>query len=336
MNAKWRILALLLVSTAVVAQDGDQPSASPADQSLIRVTTKRLSDVLSQPVIRVSAEVISLNHAQISAQATGEVLGIEVEVGDQVDKGEALVSLDCRQSKLNQAAARDSLKLARQEFKRAQSLGKTRAIAEQQLNQAQSTLDQARIQLKQTEIATENCVIKAPFSGVVTKRQIQLGAISNPGLPVLELLQTDAVEVEVQVSPAQLKSLQRAEGIEFVTQDARYAVAIRAALPMVNSSNNKRSLRMNFSNQTPYAGSAGELVWQLATQVIPVDYVVQRDAQLGYFIVEDKVARFVSLVNAQMGYPATVAGLSSKHAETRLIVEGRFRVEDGSSIKIIP
>ena len=285
--------------------------------------------------MRVSAEAISLNHAQISAQATGEVLGVEVEVGTEVEKGATLATLDCRQSKLNQAAAHNSLKLARTEFKRAQSLGKTHAIAEQQLNQAQSALDQASIRAQQTAIAVENCLIKAPFSGVVTLRQIQLGALANPGQPVLKLLQADAVEVQLQLDSAQLASLQNAGDIQFVSEDKRYPVSVRTVLPQVNSVNNKRSARLLFTRQLPFTGSAGDVVWSLNTPSMPVDFIVQRGGQLGFFIAEDDVAHFIPLANAQMGHPATLDEAVSDSNQVNLIVQGRYRVEEGSQIKIL-
>ena len=333
MKLAWLMLLSMLPFVAYAQTQG--AAAAEKDAVPISVTTIALSEVLTQPVMRLSADAISLNHAQISAQATGEVLTVEVEVGDQVQKGATLVSLDCRQSELNQAAARDTLKLARQEFKRAQSLGKTRAIAEQQINQAQSTLDQARIRLQQTEISVENCLIKAPFIGVVTTRQIQLGAIANPGSPVLELLQADAIEVELQVNDLQLERLQNAEDINFVMSDKHYALRVRSVLPLANGLSNKRSVRLQFIAQHPFVGSAGDVVWQLKTSVIPVDFIVQRADQLGYFIAEADVARFVPLEKAQMGHPAAVQNLASDPANTKLVVQGRYRVEDGSKIVIL-
>jgi RND family efflux transporter MFP subunit len=335
MKLAWLIFLPMLVLAAHAQQNAPDKAELESDAVPISVTTIALSEILKRPIMRLSADAISLNHAQISAQATGEVLTVEVEVGDQIQKGATLVSLDCRQSELNQAAACDSLKLARKEFKRAQSLGKTRAIAEQQINQAESSLDQARIRLQQAAISVEKCLIKAPFAGVVTKRQIQLGAIANPGSPILELLQTDAIEVELQVNDSQLARLQNAEDINFVISDKRYALRLRSVLPLASSLSNKRSVRLQFIAQHPLVGSSGDVVWQLKTSVIPVDYIVQREDQLGYFIAKEEMARFVALQNAQMGHPAAVEDLASDPANIKLIVQGRYRVEDGSKIVIL-
>lgn len=333
-SIKWIIL--LLLSQAVFAQQGDTVAIDEEEtREVISITTTQLNKVLINTVTRLSADAVSLNHAQISAQATGEVLDIEVEVGDTIVKGATLVTLDCRQSKLNRAAAQNSLKLARQEFKRAQSLGKTRTIAEQQLNQAQSTLDQARISQQQAEIAVENCSIKAPFDGVVTQRQIQLGALAVPGSQVLELLQTDAVEVELQLSDDQLTRLQKASDIKFEIGNVAYGVSIRAVLPLVNKLSNKRSVRLGFTQGYPLVGSAGDIVWAFDTPVLPVDFIVERNKELGYFIVEDNVARFVLLANAQMGHPAALEALRKNPEEIELIVQGRYRVEEGSLINVL-
>ena len=336
MKPRWVVvIVLVLVNTSWAQQAVNDSPEQDESPTIISVTVQPISEVLMLPEVRLSAEAVSLNHAQISAQATGEVLNIAVEVGDQAEKGQTLVTLDCRQSELNQAAAQDSLKLARKEYKRAQSLGKSQSIAEQQLNQAQSELDQANIRAQQTAIAVENCLIKAPFTGVVTDRQIQLGALANPGLPVMVLLQTDAVEVQLQLNDKQLQSLQKAGRALFVVNNTVYPVKLRAVLPLVNPLNNKRSARLLFTDQYPSAGSVGELVWSLDTPVLPVDFIVQRDDQLGFFIVDGQVARFVALANAQMGHPAVLGEALANPDQTMLIVQGRYRVEDGSQINIL-
>ncbi len=114
------VFSTALISTTYAQSTGtESPGTKPADVAdVITVTTLPLSEVWFERTLRASAEVVSLNHPQISAQATGEVLSIEVETGDLVENEAIMVRLDCRRSEFNQAVLDDAYALALKEFKR--------------------------------------------------------------------------------------------------------------------------------------------------------------------------------------------------------------------------
>ena len=320
---------------AVEAQQAD-PAGSPLNPvevaEAISVTTRPLSDVWFEQTLRASAEAVSLNHPQISAQATGEVMSIEVETGDQLEKGQVMVRLDCRQSEFNQAVLNDAYALALKEFKRSQSLQKNNAISEQHVTQAMSTLEQASIRKQQAALSVEHCLITAPFIGVVTERQIQLGAVAVPGSPVLTLLQTDAVEVRVRLTREELVSLSAATDIHFVSESRAYPLVLRSALPVIDSVSNKRAVRLRIVGEAPFPGAPGDVVWQSEGKFLPVELIVERENVLGYFVEEQGVAHFLPVADARLGHPARIDPDKMDAERVKVIVEGRFRLEQGSRI----
>jgi multidrug efflux system membrane fusion protein len=309
--------------------DGMQPEAV----DVITVTISPLSQVAFKRTLRASAEAVSLNHSQISAQATGEVLNIDVETGDLVENNAVLVRLDCRQSEYNQAVLNDAYALALKEFKRSQSLQKKNAIAEQQVTQATSTLEQASIRKQQALLSVEHCLITAPFSGVVTERQIQLGAVAVPGSPILKLLQTDAVEVRARLTSEELLSVWAAPKIKFISEGRAYPLSLRSALPVIDSVSNKRWVLLSINGEAPFPGAPGDVVWQAEGQYLPVELVVEREGGLGYFVEENGVAHFISLPSARLGHPARISSNSVESKNANVVVEGRFRIEEGSRIR---
>jgi len=321
--------------SVVEAQQAD-PAGSPLNPvevaEAISVTTRPLSDVWFEQTLRASAEAVSLNHPQISAQATGEVMSIEVETGDQLEKGQVMVRLDCRQSEFNQAVLNDAYALALKEFKRSQSLQKNNAISEQHVTQAMSTLEQASIRKQQAALSVEHCLITAPFIGVVTERQIQLGAVAVPGSPVLTLLQTDAVEVRVRLTREELVSLSAATDIHFVSESRAYPLVLRSALPVIDSVSNKRAVRLRIVGEAPFPGAPGDVVWQSEGKFLPVELIVERENVLGYFVEEQGVAHFLPVADARLGHPARIDPDKMDAERVKVIVEGRFRLEQGSRI----
>ncbi len=301
----------------------------------VRVTALPMAALWIQPVQSATAEVVALNHAQVSAQANGEVLKLGAEVGDEVEKGDILVELDCRQSELSEAVLNDVLSLARKEYKRAQSLQKSKTIAEQEISRLQSVLEQARIRILQAELAVEHCLIKAPFNGVVTTRQVQLGMIAITGAPMMKLLQADVVEVAASVDAAALNSLKASNNIQFKSAGMTYPITIRTALPLIDPASNKQRIRLDFIDERPYSGAAGELEWPADGQYLPSDLLIERQGQLGYFIAEEGIARFMILPEAAIGHPAKLGSNSDTLAEVLVILDGRFKLSDGDSVVLV-
>lgn len=326
----WLLLAGAMQASAQTAPPSE---AKPAGEAL-QITTIPLTDVWFKPLKRVPAVALSLNHAQISAQANGEVLRLAVEVGDSVSKGDLLVELDCRVSKLSEAVLNDVLELARSEYSRAQTLQKSRTIADQEIKRLQSSLEQARIRIKQAELSVENCRVTAPFDGVVTERQVQLGMLATPGLALLTLLQLDALEVEVQLSSDELRSLQESDEISFVVDEQSYPLALRAVLPLLDRMTNKRTVRLKFTSQAPLPGSSGDLSWPAAGHYLPADLLVERDAKLGYFVVEEGRAKFRVLEQARIGHPARLGPQSKAPQDVELVRDGRFGLQQGDRVEI--
>ncbi len=322
---------------SVQAQSGEvgarpEPGVAPEVAEVITVTTRPLSEVWFDLTHRVSAEVISLNHPQISAQATGEVLSIEVEAGDRVEKDAVMVSLDCRQSEFNLAVLEDAYELARKEFNRSRSLQKNNAIAEQQFSQAASALEQASIRKQQAALSVDHCLITAPFAGVVTERQIQLGAVAVPGTPILKLLQTDAVEVSARLTRDELASMEEAEAIFFEAGGRSHRLRLRSVLPVVDSISSKRTIRLSIQGEAPFPGEPGDVVWQAQGKYMPVGLLVEREGRLGYFVEREGVSHFMVLENARLGHPARIDAVATDPGATQVVVEGRFRIEEGSRI----
>jgi RND family efflux transporter MFP subunit len=323
-----------LQSARAQQKEGDlSGDALPEVVDVIAVTTSPLSKIVFNRTLRASAEAVSLNHSQISAQATGEVLKIEVETGDLAEKDTVLVRLDCRQSEYNQAVLNEAYALALKEFKRSQSLQKKNAIAEQQVTQATSTLEQASIRKQQALLSVEHCLITAPFSGVVTERQIQLGAVAVPGSPILKLLQTDAVEVRARLTSEELLSLWAASEIKFISEGQAYPLSLRTALPVIDSVSNKRWVLLSINGESPFPGAPGDVIWQAEGRYLPVELIVERAGSLGYFVEKSGVAHFVALSSARLGHPARIDRNSSEPEHVNVVIEGRFRIEDGSRIR---
>ena len=177
---------------------------------------------------RMSGTVYARNQVEIYPQIGAPVTAVEVETGEYVEKGQALVRLqsDVYRQRVRQAEA--SLRIARAEAKgakadldelraqleRAERLGEKEFQSEQeieslraqvagaeaayeqaegQVEQAEATLDERRADLSRT-------VIRAPISGHVGRRNVQVGQRVGPDTRIFTMGNLETVRVEVGVT----------------------------------------------------------------------------------------------------------------------------------------
>ncbi len=295
-----------------------------------RVTVAPLKDFLVFPEQSAPARVISLNDARISALISAQIEEITVKAGDAVAKGDTLARLDCRDARLALQAATARLSLAKKNAKRARALQQSSSIAEQTYNQTITEEIQARVNEKQTALQVQRCRITAPFNGVIVRRLAAVGELAAPGTPLLNMLDTDAVEVSAQIPNQDIATVSAAKNLLFRFDDKHFPVTMREALPQLNPGSQNREIRLIFNNDKALPGSSGRLQWRLTTPHIPPDLLSQRDGQTGIFIARDHKAVFHPLQNALIGHPAA----TTLPADTMIIVNGRFGLKHGDPIEI--
>lgn len=330
----------------IAADDGDPTTNVEGEVELLRVTTQPLSELVITAQYSAPARVISLNDSRISAEVQGRALSLSVEVGEQVSKGKLLLELDCRDyiNIKQQAAAalklsRTQYDLARKQFTRSQQLLRRNVISRESFDQVESQLltSEADIHLKQTsidsaELSISRCKIYAPFSGQITARHVQQGQLVTPGMQVFQLLQTDRLEIEADLSPDELVKAKASDALLFTSGELSQKVSIRSVLRQLNTASNTQQIRLeaNLPNASIISGLNGRLQWKDGTQKIPAEYLVRRENALGIMLAKAGKAYFHPIPDAIEGQPATV----KLPGTTAVIIVNRFSVNTGQRIRV--
>lgn len=334
-TTRARLWCTLLILTTLPGMAADRP---------VQVTTASLAEIAVHQHYSAPATTLSLNDSRISAETSGTLLKIPVQVGDRVQQGELLTSLDCRDNQLKLqraeaalASAQARLTLAQRQLTRTRSLHKSNSISEERLNQQEAELRiaQADQQAQQTAIAEarlnrQRCEIRAPFAGVVRERLAGEGEWVNPGQPLIHLIDLQRLEISAQVSVDLVSSLEKATSIVLESNQGVFPVKLRRVVPVVESLGRNREVRLQFVAERAMPGSSGRLLWQSQQTYVPADLPVRRGDTLGLFILEQGKARFIPLPGALEGHPTPV----DLPADTRLVIEGRQALSDGSAIKL--
>ncbi|WP_103026631.1 efflux RND transporter periplasmic adaptor subunit [Salinibacter altiplanensis] len=220
---------LLLLSGCSSSSDGDsqrsrgQGNSSPPSVEAVQARGGTLP--LQE---RMSGTVRARNQVTIYSELSEPVVAVEAQTGDYVEAGEPLVRLrretyqqQVRQSKaaLRNAKAeaqgaqaglrelRSQLKrterLADQDFESQQQLESLRAQVEQAkatYEQAQAQVEQAEATLEEQRTALRRTVVRAPVSGQVGQRNVEVGQRVGPETRLYTMGNLDSVEVRVEVT----------------------------------------------------------------------------------------------------------------------------------------
>jgi RND family efflux transporter MFP subunit len=191
--------------------------------------------------------------APVSARAGGYLRRWTKDIGSRVQKGELLAEIETPEldQQLSQAiAARNqtaaSLELARTTVERWEALRKRDAVSQQELEERRSAFTQAKANLAGADANVERLRqlesfkrVVAPFAGVITKRNVDIGDLIDSNKPLFLLSQTDPLRVYVNVpqsyahlvKPGQAATVTQTElrGRSFKGQVARTASSIDAS-----------------------------------------------------------------------------------------------------------
>ena len=173
------------------------------------VSAARVQSVDLEEEIRASGDLEAKLHTMIAAEIEGRITGISVDEGAFVEAGSTVIEIDPERRELELAADRAHLSEAwagfRKEKSQAARIRKLRTeniSSEQALEEAETALSLARSKyaarradMGVAERALADASVRAPFSGHVAKRAVQLGEFVQKGAPLFELVALDPLEV---------------------------------------------------------------------------------------------------------------------------------------------
>jgi membrane fusion protein (multidrug efflux system) len=187
----------------------------------------------------------------INSSMAGLVQQIKFESGQSVSQGQILVQLDADVERSNLQSAQASLKLAKANLARGQSLVTSDNISKATLEQRQSEYEVASAQVSALIAQIDKKVISAPFDGVLGIRKINVGQYLEAGQPIVNIQDLTLMLVNFSVSQKELSDLKVGQKIRMTT-DAypmkAFEGEISAIEPLVNQETGMIEVQGRFDN----------------------------------------------------------------------------------------
>src|SRR5699024_2723478 len=123
---------------------------------------------------------------ELKAENTGMVTAIMVKEGSQVEKGQVLAVIDDKFLSLDRQTAEDNYQKLLTDKARYENSFKTDGVTQAELDEINLQLRNAENRLKETQRRSNDAHIKAPISGIINKKHIEIGAYLAPGSPLFD------------------------------------------------------------------------------------------------------------------------------------------------------
>jgi membrane fusion protein (multidrug efflux system) len=170
----------------------------------------------------------------VSADLPGLVASIEFESGKRVRAGDVLVRLDAKQEQAQLAAAEAQQRLAHLNFERMKVLQAERVAAQADFDRSEAEAMQAEARVNEIRATLDRKTIRAPFSGILGIRQVNLGQYVNPGQAIVPLQSLDPVYVDFAVPQQEMRNVRVGAELD-IAVDGAPGVAARGRITAINS-----------------------------------------------------------------------------------------------------
>jgi len=354
---RWLPGVLLATLLAACADDGDGGEAeAPARVRVVEVGTAGFGERFD-----VSGTLVAEREARLSPRVDGLVARVHVDAGDRVRAGQTLMELDpavgrqaLSRTRADVAAAETAAAEAGRRADEARRLARDQFIAASQADTLVAEAESARAALAAVRAASreqaelvDRHVLPAPFDGVIAEKLAEAGEWVQRGTPVLSLVATDRVRLDVQVPQERYADLGtgtevrvRADALGGETLPAR----VLARVPVTDPGARTFLLRLQVDDPQgrllPGTSARAEIAVPARTDAlaVPRDALLrQPDGGYSLFVVEDGDGGLVArqrTVEVVRDSGEQVALSGGVRRGERVVVRGNEALRDGQAVRL--
>jgi membrane fusion protein (multidrug efflux system) len=183
------------------------------------ITTVVVKQETWPTTLNVVGTMAAVHGVTVSADLPGTVDKITFDSGKPVQQGEVLVELDTRQERAQLAAMEAQRDLAKVNYARYDQLLKEGVISRADYDKAMADQRQTEANVGEVHATIERKTIRAPFSGVLGIRQVNLGQYLAAGNPIVPLQSLNPIYVNFSVPQQDLNQVQVGHDVQLASDD---------------------------------------------------------------------------------------------------------------------
>ncbi len=242
------IAKLLIISSLMVAMSCGENKIETVDNRPSVVVKVSSPTTENNIFISASGKIEAVQNANLSTRMMGFINKIHVKVGDQVKKGQLLISIHSADISAQKAQATASIteatayfKNAEKDYNRFKALYNDNSATQKEMDDITANFEMAKARLEaanqlkiQANAQLSYSNITAPFSGIITGKYTNKGALANPGIPLLSIETPGKFHVIAMVPESEITNIKT--GSEVMVQVKSIHETIKGKVTEISTS----------------------------------------------------------------------------------------------------
>lgn len=352
------ILSAVLFSSC--SQD-DKKSVQNTDAP-ISVTVNQSTTNSTGSVATATGKLVARNSVNVSTRMMGYITSMRGEVGQNVTAGQALVSINSTdiQAKGGQANAQishaqASFNIARKDYERFLNLYKNQSASQKELDDmrahyemAQAGLQAARQMKNEVNSQYKYTNITAPISGTITAKFAEQGDMASPGMPLLTIESSGALQAQVLVSEKDITMINQGMSVQVSLKSINKTVSGTVSeisksatttggqyMVKINIPASKELLPGMFVNvQFPFKNSGKTNQDFQESIMVPKSALVENGQLTGVYVVSSQNTAVLRWLKIGKTFGDEVEVLSGLNAKESYIISANGKLYNGAKIQI--
>jgi len=352
-NTVTAVAALVALAFAA-AGCGSAPETAARGGKEVGATTAPAARVDVPRTVMAAGSLEAAESAMISTRMMGWVRKVHVEAGQQVAKGDPLVSIDDGDLRAKKAQAEAGIAEAKAVLANAETMvGRfERLYAEESVSKAQldevttgrdraaAGLAMAQAGLREVNVHLGYLDIVAPAAGVVARRMVDPGDMANPGMPLIVLEQPGRMKVVAHVGERDVASVQAGDSVTVdVTSlpGADYRAVIDRVVPAANPGSRTYDVEAHVDNADGRlrSGMFARMAIPVGTRpavVVPAAAIIRRGQLTGVWTVDDAGRAGLRWVRVGREFGENVEVLSGLAGGETVVVSAAAPLVEGDKV----
>jgi len=306
----------------------------------VTVDTVKLDKV--NRTITMVGNLAASKELSIAAEMQGKITSLDVEVGQDKQRGEVIATVDNKLRQLAVEKARVNFEKSKRDLERYENLLAGGSITQQQLDDARDTHENNRIALENAQKELSNSVVTAPINGTITEKKTELGAYVSPGTPLAYIVDVATLKVKVNASEANVYALKVGDRVD-IRSDVYPGVTFNGRITFVSPQGDDAHnypVEIELNNSGRHNLKAGTFV-NVSVSVpsggdmpcIPRSSLLGSTKNASVYVAKDGVARIRPVVISGQSEDNLIVSDGLGPGEI-VVTSGQVNLSDGKAIQI--
>ncbi len=276
----------------------------------------------------------------IGSDASGKIIRLNVEEGDRVSQGQVIAKIDDEMLQLQLENAEVNIEGQKNDDIRYTNLAKDNAVPGVQVEKTKLGLKSAEIQKKQLQKQLRSTNITAPFSGVITKKLVDLGSVIGGGSQIVEITDISSLKLTVSVPERDILKFKLNQDVSIkadIYGDRTFNGKVTNVSVQADKSHNfKVQITVKNAQQDLMAGMYGSVSLvnskSITALAIPRKALVGSSKNPQVYVIRNGKAVLTSF-NAGTSdgeYIEVISGLSKTD---KIVIKGQVNLQNNSNVK---